>query len=473
MNSNITRRTALSSMIAGTASLSMQIPALAQTVSDPSKFLDGKIFLPGDKQYEPLRQASTWNARKPDRFPSAIVLPRNQDDVVAAVRLAIAKGWQVSTRSGGHSFTGAHTRDNALLINLALMKELSIDPELRVASISPSWRGGEFAKALRAQHDLTFPVAHGYDVGMGGFVLCGGHGWNNKVLGLGCENLIALDVVTANGELIRADESQNSDFLWAARGSGPGFFGVAVRYHLEVHPRPTHITLSRMLFPLSMLDEVAKWIEHTDFPAFAEETLAYLTVEGQPMLAVVISSFANSEDEAMQVAAIVNSCPIAHRAIEKSFNVPAVIPSESEAEDVYQVPTGARFTVDGVYSNEPIGEVLGRIVEELENPPVHDATIAIAPWGPSGKVRDMAYSINGNYYYSAMTMGYDPADDARCADWLGRIVAKLAPIATGSQMNDENMPVNTLPYLSREASARLEAMRQVHDPHGRFTSFLR
>jgi hypothetical protein len=159
----------MTSRFAGSAAAAPADGALASRYSSR-----GKIFYKGDAQYEPFRVASTWNARKPDRFPEAIVLPQSDTDVIAAVKLAKERGWQIGTRSGGHSWNAPHTRDGALLINLARMKELTVDPAARVAVVSPSWRGEAFNKVLREQHQLIFPAAHCVGVGLGGFVLSGG-----------------------------------------------------------------------------------------------------------------------------------------------------------------------------------------------------------------------------------------------------------------------------------------------------------
>jgi len=118
------------------------------------------------------------------------------------------------------------------------MQEISIDAQAKIAKISPSVSGNTLNKKLREEYDLFTPSAHGVNVGMGGFMMCGGHGWNSRQFGLGCENLLALDLVTAEGKLIHASETENSDYLWAARGSGPGFFGAATRYYVKLHERP-------------------------------------------------------------------------------------------------------------------------------------------------------------------------------------------------------------------------------------------
>jgi hypothetical protein len=133
--------------------------ALGQVAAtDP---LAGRVTFRGEPRYEALRQAASWNARKPNRFPNAIVLAESDGDVIAAVKLAAQRNWQVSTRSGGHSWSTSHTRDNSVQINLARMKQIEIDPDAMIARISPSTYGNALNKQLREQYQLFTPSAHG------------------------------------------------------------------------------------------------------------------------------------------------------------------------------------------------------------------------------------------------------------------------------------------------------------------------
>ena len=139
-------------------------------------------------------------------------------------------------RAGGHSWAAWSVRDDALLIDLAGMREMTYDPGTGIATASPAVKGGAELVPFLTSHGRAFPGGHCPSVGIGGFLLQGGQGWNSRKYGWACENVAAIDVVTADGELIRADEEQNSDLLWAARGAGPGFFGVVTRFHLRTYP---------------------------------------------------------------------------------------------------------------------------------------------------------------------------------------------------------------------------------------------
>jgi FAD/FMN-containing dehydrogenase len=115
------------------------------------------------------------------------------------------------------------------------------------AIVGPGCLAGELNLAL-AKHRFFFPTAHAWTVGMGGFLLQGGFGWNSPQVGVGCENVTGIDVVLADGTLVHASETENADLFWSARGAGPGFFGVVVRFHLKLHKRPKFVGLKLQVF---------------------------------------------------------------------------------------------------------------------------------------------------------------------------------------------------------------------------------
>jgi FAD/FMN-containing dehydrogenase len=446
-----------------------RLGSIAPQVKQPASALEGKIYNKGDSSYEIQRRGAVWNARKPNRFPNAIVLAESVDDVIAAVRLAKQRGWQVGTRSGGHSFTGSHTRDNAILINITKMKELSVDPKARIATVSPAWFGDQFNEVLAKQYQLMFPTAHDPRVGLGGFVMCGGHGLNSRTWGPACANLRALDVVTADGELIHADEKQNSDYFWAARGSGPGFFGVAVRYYLNLHPLPTSRKTSVYLFQPDVLDELATWLGHTQnsFPKYMEGVMVGGTADGKPALRLVGTAQAYSEKEADEALAILETCPVINKAVTRRVKIPLTTFGNQSG-----ITPGSRQVLDGVWCSAPPEKILAAARDAFVKFPTPQSFMLWMHWGPVQKLPDMAYSLQGDVYLSTNAISFDPADDDRCAAWANDVIGRLKPISVGSQMNDENMPSNKGPYLSKEAATRLEAMRKKYDPDRRFVSYL-
>ena len=133
-----------------------------------------------------------------------------------------------------------------------------IDAEKGVAVIGPGKGGSVLMGELEAQN-LFFPAGHCKGVCVGGYLLQGGYGWNSRVWGLACENVIGLDVVTADGEQIHCDADDHSDLYRAARGAGPGFFGVVTSFYLKLYSRPAACGTSVYVYPIDLADEIYTW----------------------------------------------------------------------------------------------------------------------------------------------------------------------------------------------------------------------
>jgi hypothetical protein len=423
----------------------------------------GKILYKDDPLYEIQRAGATWNARKPNRYPSAIVLAESDKDVVAAVKLAKQRGWQVTARSGGHSFTGSHNRDNALMVNISKMKELTVDAKNRTAIASPSWFGDQLNNVLEKDR-LIFPTAHDAGVGIGGFIMCGGHSTISRLYGPACASLKGADIVTADGELIHADDKQNTDYFWAIRGSGPGFFGVAVRYYLQLHPLPTVRRMSVWNFEGERLDEIATWLTktQTSLPKYMEIIFVSHMDNGKPGLTLIAGVHAFSEKEAADALKLMESCPALDKAKAKHLDMPYRGPD---------MRASLRKNIDGVWTSAPGDKILAVARDAFLKLPTAESSMLWMHWGPVQKLPDMAYSLQGDTYLSPNALYMNAEDDARCATWVADSIAKLRPLSIGSQMNDENLPQNKGPYLSKDASTRLEAMRKKYDPEKRFPGY--
>ena len=225
---------------------------------DGSDF-DGRVFERGDQEYEAARRATCWNDRTPERYPDLVVQAAGEEDVVRAVRLARRARHEGRGPLGRAQLGGQpRSRRRAAARPLRRSARPRSTPRRARRPCSPGSRGNELAEVL-AEDDLFFPAGHCPGVGVGGYLLQGGYGWNGRVHGPACMSVEAIDVVTADGELVRADAEQNSDLLWAARGSGPGFFGVVTRFHIRVYPRPKVVANGVHLYPIELLEEVFSW----------------------------------------------------------------------------------------------------------------------------------------------------------------------------------------------------------------------
>ncbi len=433
---------------------------------------DGNVLRRAEAGYEDARRDCVWNARIADRFPDLIVQAVNEQDVVRAVKLARDQGMRVGVRSGGHSWAGSHLREGGMLLDLSRLTDLTLDPDARTATVQPGARGSELASTLRA-HDLFFPVGHCQGVAVGGYLLQGGFGWLSRIFGPACANVIAIDAVTADGELLHADERTNADLFWAARGAGPGFFAIVTRFHLQVHPWPATAMSSVYLYPSELLEEIFTWAREIG-PSVARsmEMMLFLQRPGdQEVIGVTGPVLAGSEEEARDALAILDSCPVVDRAIAASPYLPADL-ADMLATSRVLFPDGNRFAVDNMWTSAPVADLLPglhRIADTLPPEPSHCMWMN---WGPSPERPDMAYSIEDDIYIALYASWTSAGDDARYANWPGERMREMEHLATGIQLADENLGVRPARFVTGESLRRLDEIRARYDPDGRFHSWM-
>lgn len=193
--------------------------------------LQGELLLPGDDDYEVAR--TVWNAAF-DRHPALIVRCLNVADVMTAVTFAREHHLLVSVRSGGHSIVGFGTNDGGMVIDLSPMKAIAIDPIQHTARIEPGLTWAEVAAAAHP-HGLALTSGDTGSVGVGGLLLGGGMGWMVRKYGLAIDHLRAVELVTADGQFLRAGADEHPDLFWGLRGGG-GNFGVVTAFEVDLHP---------------------------------------------------------------------------------------------------------------------------------------------------------------------------------------------------------------------------------------------
>jgi FAD/FMN-containing dehydrogenase len=206
-----------------------------------------RLILRGADGYEEARFARVFNARRPERYPAAVLVAESENHVVEGVRLARDRGWKVAIRAGGHSFPAWSIRNDALLIDLGGFNETAFDESTGIVSVTPSVSGEEL-NAYLSGYGRFFTTGDCPSLGLGGFLLQGGIGMGFRGWGYSAEQIASIDVVTADGELVRADEQSNSDLFWAARGAGPGFCGAITRFHLKTRPVPAGLAATTHIY---------------------------------------------------------------------------------------------------------------------------------------------------------------------------------------------------------------------------------
>jgi FAD/FMN-containing dehydrogenase len=191
----------------------------------------GTLLRPGDVEYDDAR--TVWNAMI-DRKPALIARCAGTADVRSAVQFARTNNLLVSVRGGGHSVAGYAVCAGGLMIDLSGMKGLGVDPARRTARAEPGVTWGEFDRATAA-FGLATTGGLISTTGIAGLTLGGGLGWLMRGYGLACDNLLAVDIVTATGDLVTASEQEHPDLFWGVRGGG-GNFGIVTRFEYRLYP---------------------------------------------------------------------------------------------------------------------------------------------------------------------------------------------------------------------------------------------
>lgn len=227
-------------------------PSPTAIASIPAEALDalrgnvaGEVLGPADEGYDAAR--AVWNAMI-DRHPAVILRPSSSLDVAAAVDFARAHGLPVSVRGGGHNVAGHGVGDGSVMVDLSRMRGVDVDAERRIARVQGGATWGDVDRATQA-HGLATPGGLISDTGVGGLTLSGGIGWLRSRYGLCIDNLVAAEVVTADGVVRRADQDEDADLLWALKGGG-GNFGVVTTFEFALHPVGPTVMFAAPIYPI-------------------------------------------------------------------------------------------------------------------------------------------------------------------------------------------------------------------------------
>ena len=200
-------------------------------VRELARSVKGEVLGPGEAGYAAARRV--FNAMI-DRRPHLILRCLDTDDVVSGVEFARTHGMPLAVRGGGHAVSGSAVCDQGIVLDLSRMKDIRVDSARRIAVAEPGLILGEFDRATQA-HGLATTLGVVSVTGIAGLTLGGGLGWLNGKYGLACDNLLAAEVVTADGHRVTADTVENPDLLWGLKGGG-GNFGVVTSFTYRLHP---------------------------------------------------------------------------------------------------------------------------------------------------------------------------------------------------------------------------------------------
>jgi FAD/FMN-containing dehydrogenase len=409
--------------------------------------LDGRVIGPGDADYDEARRVF---AGAVDKRPAAIARAAGAADVSRAVSLARETGLEVAVRSGGHSSAGHGVSEGGIVIDLAGMRALEIDVPLRTAWAETGLTAAEYTTAA-GEHGLATGFGDAGSVGLGGITLGGGVGFLSRKFGLTIDDLLAADVVTADGELLRVDSERHPDLFWALRGGG-GNFGVATRLKFRLRDVPA-VVGGMLVLPASPA-VLAGFVAQADAAPDELSTIAnvmrapplsFIPPEHHGRLAVLATMvYAGSREAGERAIAPFRALaePIAD--LVRPIAYPEMY--EPADSDYRSVATARSRFVDSV--DREAGEA---IVEHLENAtaPMAVAQLRVLGGAIARVPADAtAYAHRSRRVMATVAAVHGGAGDAAAHDaWVAGLAAAL----------DDGTPGVYVNFLADEGEARVRA----------------
>jgi FAD/FMN-containing dehydrogenase len=235
-------------------STSPGVPLEVNAVEAFASTLRGELVRPVDGTYEKHRRV--WNGSI-DRHPGLIARCAGVADVIEAVRFARSHGLLVAVRSGGHSYPGLSVCDGGLVIDLSLMKGVRVDPEARTVRAQAGLVLGDLDREVQA-FGLAVPAGFISHTGMAGLTLGGGIGFFMRKFGLTIDNLLSVDLITADGDFVKASEDENADLFWGVRGGG-GNFGIVTEFEFRLNPLGPQVVSGAVFWPAEEAPKVLRF----------------------------------------------------------------------------------------------------------------------------------------------------------------------------------------------------------------------
>ena len=400
-----------------------------------TKGFAGQIVRPDDPGYDAAR--AVWNSMI-DRRPALIVRPTGTDDVIAALRFARERELIVAVRCGGHSIPGFSTCDDGIVIDLSPMHGAEVDPERRTARVRGGSLLAELDDAAQA-HGLVCPVGVVSHTGVAGLTLGGGMGRLQRKLGLTIDSLLAVELVTADGRLVRASEDENPELFWGIRGAGANF-GIVTSFEFLLHPFDGPVTHGTVTHPIEGADELAECyralVEDGPDELWTSFGLA-AAVDGRGPTATVSvlhsGSPADAERDLARLRALGDT-------LEDSVESKPYLASQR----LFDAPMewGQRFSMKSSFLGSLPEALVRDWADQVSQAPAGaEGGISVWAWGRAiAAVPEENTAFTGRdaaYWAAAEIVWSDGALDADCRSWARAAADSAAPHASvGRYVND-------------------------------------
>lgn len=429
----------------------------------------GPVLRPGDSAYDDAREI--FNSMI-DKHPTLIAQCESVGDVASALRYGVEKGLEIAVRSGGHSVAGASLTEGGLVIDLRRLHAIDVDADARTARVDG---GATWAHLDRACEPAGLATTGGRvsSTGVAGLTLGGGSGWLERKHGLSCDNLLEVEVLTADGRTVTASEDENSDLFWALHGGG-GNFGIATSMTFRLHPAPT-TTLCLLLWPAEAGPEVTRCLRDL-FDAGAPEELGggaiYLTgppeefvpshLQGQLIIGAAAVYLGGEAELREVIRPLLDLAPegtliaeLPYGDIQSALDDPPGYRNYWSAEHLATFPDAALKLFCDRAADMP-----------TPTPSQH----ALIPWG-GAVARDAGRwplpHRQAAWVVHPLGLWSDPADDARGIAWVHGLRNDMKPYSTGAVylnfIGDEGQD-RVIAGFGKENYERLATIKATYDP---------
>jgi hypothetical protein len=433
-------------------------------VKDLAARMRGQVLIAGQDEYEGARRV--WNAMF-DKHPAVIARCAAPSDVMQAVAFALEHKLLTAVRAGGHSVSGKSTCDGGIMIDVSPMTGVRVDPIARIAHVDGGALLGHLDRETRAFNLVTTAgtVSH---TGAAGLTLGGGFGRVGRRFGLACDNLRSVDVVTADGRLLKASAQENSDLFWALRGGG-GNFGVATSFDYQLHPMNPTVLAGRIAWPIAKAREVLNF--YAEFSATAPDELnldpgSFRSPDG-PMISIQAcwsADLARGEQVLRPLRTF--GSPV----VDDIKAMPYV--SLQSSGDIPNA-SGKRFYTKSGFFTELTPKVVDAMVHAFETAAREGFGIGMQQGGGAIGRKPQSFSAfpnrNGNYWFMLISSWTDPALDEQNRLRLKEEWKPIEPLTSGFYTNGMSEGEDAKVAANFGANyPRLQQIKRKYDPTNQF-----
>lgn len=445
------------------------VSSISVAVGELGAKFAGRLLQPTDAAYDEARRVHNGLI---DKRPALIAQCRGMADIVDAVQLARRLKLEVAVRGGGHNVAGRATIDGGLMIDLSAMKGIHVDAKARTARAQGGVTWAEFNRETQL-HGLATTGGVVSTTGMAGLTLGGGLGWLMGKHGLALDNLVSVDIVTADGRVLQVSENENADLFWAVRGGG-GNFGIAASFEFRLHTVGPTVTGGVVFWPLNAAGDVLRLFR--EVAASAPDDL------------ILMASVVGAPDGSGVKTASISAChcsslrdgQAAVRPIN-AFGTPVtgtlgpITYCDVNAMLDAGYPKGARNYWKSHFLPELTDEAIRTMVECYERCPspmseiylehMHGAAVRVG-------VGETAFPLRSpGYNFLVLAQWMDPADDEQCIKWARESYSAMQPfVGLGRYVNylDNDEPGDAAAAAYGPNHRRLREIKAKYDPENFF-----